>query len=230
MNDKSILLFEDEAPIAENVIYALETEGFEVVWKQLGQEGLAHLKEQTVDLVILDVGLPDMNGFEVCKQIRSSSDVPIIFLTARSEEIDRVVGLEIGGDDYVTKPFSPRELTARVKVILKRMNHAGNLKFTDSYDFVIENNKASISYYGSPLELTRYEFLILKTLLLRPEQVLSRSQMMDQVWDEPDSSFDRAVDTHIKTLRAKLKQVNNKDPIKTHRGFGYSIRATRHEI
>ena len=227
---KSILLIEDEASIAENVIYALETEGFTVTWKPLGQQGLDVLQNQSIDLLILDVGLPDVSGFELCKQIRILSDLPIIFLTARSEEIDRVVGLEIGGDDYVTKPFSPRELTARVKVILKRRRNCSAEPIPDQPDFIIDSDKTAITYCGTRLELTRYEFLILKTLLHRPERVYSRSQLMDLVWDEPQSSFDRAVDTHIKSLRAKLKGISATDPIRTHRGFGYSIRASRHEI
>lgn len=227
---KKILVIEDEAAIAENVVYALETEGFEVAWKPLGQEGLEIFQKQPFDLLILDVGLPDISGFELCKKIRTLSDVPIIFLTARSEEIDRVVGLEIGGDDYVTKPFSPRELTARVKVILKRIPNTPGETISDSPDFVIDSEKNTISYCSIPMELTRYEYLILKTLLHRPERVFSRTQLMDQVWDEPEASFDRAVDTHIKSLRAKLKQISDSDPIKTHRGFGYSIQASRHEI
>lgn len=227
---KNILLIEDEATIAENVIYALETEGFTVTWKPLGQQGLDVLNNQSINLLILDVGLPDISGFELCKQIRTLSDVPIIFLTARSEEIDRVVGLEIGGDDYVTKPFSPRELAARVKVILKRIRNCSAEPNPGQSDFIIDSEKTAIIYCGTRLELTRYEFLILKTLLHRPERVYSRAQLMDMVWDEPQSSFDRAVDTHIKTLRVKLKGISATDPIRTHRGFGYSIKASRHEI
>ncbi len=227
---KNILVIEDEAAIAENVVYALETEGFKATWISLGQEGLEIVRKQKFDLLILDVGLPDISGFELCKQVRTLSDVPIIFLTARSEEIDRVVGLEIGGDDYVTKPFSPRELTARVKVILKRIPNNPGETISDPPEFTIDSEKNKITYCSIPLELTRYEYLILKTLLHRPERVFSRAQLMDQVWDEPESSFDRAVDTHIKSLRAKLKQVGHSDPIKTHRGFGYSIKASRDEI
>lgn len=227
---KKILLIEDEAAIAENVVYALETEGFNVTWNSLGQQGLDFVRNQPIDLLILDVGLPDISGFELCKQIRTLSDVPIIFLTARSEEIDRVVGLEIGGDDYVTKPFSPRELTARVKVILKRIRNINVEPNIDRPDFIIDSEKNAITYCETPLELTRYEYLILKTLLHRPERVYSRAQLMDLVWDEPESSFDRAVDTHIKSLRAKLKRISSSDPIKTQRGFGYSIKATKHEI
>lgn len=217
----NILLIEDEASIADNISYALQTEGFNVFWEQLGNSGIIHLQNNSIELVILDVGLPDINGFEVCKSIRKFSDVPIIFLTARSEEIDRIVGLEIGADDYVSKPFSPRELSARVKTILKRVQRNDILQTSSCFE--INDQQNSICYQGEKLALTRYEYLILKTLLRRPQHVFSRNQIMDSVWNEPEASYDRAVDTHIKSLRAKLKKINNQDPIQTHRGFGYSI-------
>ena len=226
---QQILLVEDESSIADTVIYALETEGFQVKWHSLGIEALADLQQAPdYSLMILDVGLPDTNGFDLCKEIRRFSDIPIIFLTARNEEIDRIVGLEIGADDYVTKPFSPRELSARVKVILKRVNHT--VTATQEQSFTLDNAKAKISYHGQPLELTRYEFLILKKLLQQPERVFSREQIISEVWSEPHASMDRAVDTHIKTLRQKLKQINDStDPIKTHRGLGYSISGSVNE-
>ena len=215
----TILLIEDEAAIADNVIYALKTEGMSIEWMSLGREGLSRLREGGIDLVILDVGLPDSNGFELCKSIRQFSGLPIIFLTARAEEIDRIVGLEIGGDDYVTKPFSPRELAARVKARLRR--HAQEAP--GERGFVIDNPRARIAFDGVWLDLTLYEYKILQLLLSHPERVYSRAQIMDGAWDEPDASFDRAVDTHIKTLRAKLRAVSSGDPIKTHRGMGYSV-------
>jgi two-component system catabolic regulation response regulator CreB len=221
---QSILLIEDEASIADAVSYALETEGFECRWCRLGREGLDALAGGDYVVVILDVGLPDISGFEVCKSIRRDSDVPIIFLTARTEEVDRVVGLEIGGDDYVSKPFSPRELVARVKVILKRVTPGQPVCNTGSA-FDIDVAKTQVRYHGQLLELTRYEYLILKLLLQQPEWVFSRAQIMDQVWQEPETSLERVVDTHIKSLRIKLRAVNkDMEPIKTHRGLGYSIR------
>ena len=226
---QKILLVEDESSIADTVIYALKTEGFEVEWHSLGQDALAELqKSSAYSLMILDVGLPDLNGFDLCKEVRLFSDIPIIFLTARSEEIDRIVGLEIGADDYVTKPFSPRELSARVKVILKRITTSEIPKLKT--DFTIELNKAKITYLGQIMELTRYEFLILKKLLQQPERVFSREQIISDIWSESHASMDRAVDTHIKTLRQKLKQIDNsRDPIKTHRGLGYSISGSINE-
>lgn len=236
-----VLIIEDEAPIADILIYALETEGFTVTWESLAVEAEQRLAQQAFDFIILDVGLPDQNGFELCKKIRRSNsiyaDTPILFLTARKEEVDRIIGLEIGGDDYVTKPFSPREISARVKVILKRMDRQQQIiteklpetttqesQYQQQGNFQLQEDRARVIYYHQPVQLTRYELLILRTLLAHPERIFSRAQLMDKVWDEPESSFERAVDTHIKSLRAKLREVNSDDdPIKTHRGLGYSI-------
>lgn len=223
-----ILIIEDEPAIADTLVYALKTDGFEVQWKNLALEGLAHLQQQGADLIILDVGLPDQNGFELCKDIRQFSQVPIIFLTARKEEMDRIIGLEIGGDDYVTKPFSPREICARVKTVLRRVQAAPTpapvIQENESNWFDINTAKAQIRFQKKKLDLTRYEYLIALTLLEHPEQVYSRAQLMDKVWDEPEASFERAVDTHIKSLRAKLKEIDSENsPIQTHRGLGYSI-------
>lgn len=228
-----ILIVEDEAAIADNLVYALKTEGFAVSWTMLGAEAVEFIKTDPVDMVILDVGLPDISGFEVCKQIRRYSEVPVLFLTARTEEVDRIVGLEIGGDDYVAKPFSPREVAARVKAILKRTRHS-SVGIADKNDpartFVCDDLRARILYCGQILELTRQEYLILKTLLHQPERVYSREQLMQQAWNSPETSLDRAVDTHIKSIRAKLRAVNTgDDPIHTHRGMGYSIVNQRRE-
>ncbi len=221
----TILLVEDESAIADTVIYALQTEGFAVRWASLGGEAIEEVRsDPTIALAILDVGLPDINGFEVCKAVRRFSDLPIIFLTARSDEIDRVVGLELGGDDYVAKPFSPRELAARVKAILRRVGNGPQTETGSDDGFTHDTARARIAYRGHWLTLTRYEYLLLKTLLAQPERVYSRTQLMDHVWQEPDASLERAVDTHIKTLRAKLREVApDHDPIVTHRGLGYSV-------
>lgn len=224
-----ILLVEDEAPIADAIRYALATEGFQVEWKTLGRDGLAHLRAHDVELVILDVGLPDGTGFEVCKQIRTFSDVPILFLTARSQEVDRVVGLEIGADDYVVKPFSPRELAARVKAILKRARGAVTAVPTGkaspgSADFRVDEARARIYFCDVQLELTRYEYLLLKFLVEHPERVFMRSELMEQALGTVDTSLERSIDAHVKALRAKLHAIDeNKDPIATHRGLGYSL-------
>lgn len=227
----SILLIEDEQAIADTVVYALKSEGFQTQWYSLGAEGMSWLQQNPdTALIILDVGLPDGSGFEFCKSIRRFSDIPIIFLTARNEEVDRIVGLEIGADDYVVKPFSPRELAARVKVILRRTAvNIGTLSTGES-DFEIDIKRARIRFYGNLLDLTRYEYLVLKTLLGQPDRIFSRAQIMDQVWSAPEESLERAVDTHIKTLRTKLRAIREDvEPIKTHRGMGYSVTGTVHE-
>lgn len=221
-----ILLVEDEPSIADNIIYALKTEGFTPSWCQTAAEGLRVFAEQRFALVILDVGLPDMNGFELCKKLRAGSFVPIIFVTARKDEIDRVVGLEIGADDYVVKPFAPRELTARVKAILRRTEGGGGAPAPQTAKlFSIDDERCEIQYHGSPLQLSRYEFRLLKVLVQKPGRVYSRDQLMELAWEEPDTALDRTVDAHIKTLRAKLRAVREgEDPIRTHRGLGYSLK------
>lgn len=227
----TILLIEDEAAIADTVLYTLKSEGFATEWHRLGHNGIDWLREHPdASLLILDVGLPDGNGFEFCKTIRRFSNIPIIFLTARNDEVDRIVGLEIGADDYVSKPFSPRELAARVKVILKRAQGAEAPEPESDTLFEVDAARARIRYETQWLDLTRYEYLVLQTLLQQPERIFSRAQIMDRVWEAPEESLDRAVDTHIKTLRTKLRAVNkDNDPIKTHRGMGYSIRGTVRE-
>jgi len=229
-----ILIIEDEPAIADTLLYALGTEGFTSQWCATGQDGLAALQTRAFAFVILDVGLPDGNGFEFCKQIRALSSVPILFLTARNSEIDRVVGLEIGGDDYLTKPFSPRELTARVKAILRRTQPAAPVPVVASpvpvnqtpvSPFLVDEARCSILFRNRPLDLTRIEFRLCKTLLAQPGRVFSRDQLLTAAWDEPEASLDRTVDAHVKTLRAKLRAIDPaSDPIQTHRGLGYSLR------
>lgn len=225
--EKRILVVEDETGIADNITFALRTEGFAVRCCTTGGETRSALAEGGVDLVILDVGLPDTNGFDLCREIRRASDVPIIFLTARSEEVDRIVGLEIGGDDYMVKPFSPRELSARVRAVLRRGRGRGEKGDAPAADspLVINRNRKLITYHGSRLELSRTEYRLLGALMSRPGWVFSRDQLMEMAWEEPDSSLDRTVDTHVKTIRAKLKEVRSDvNPIRTHRGLGYSLR------
>lgn len=155
-----ILIVEDEAAIADTLIFALQGEGFTTTWLSLGQAALAHQRQTPADLVILDIGLPDITGFETCKQLRRFSEVPVMFLSARDGEIDRVVGLEIGADDYVVKPFSPREVAARVRAILKRVGPGAAPAV-----FQVDLERMQISYRGQPLSLTRHEFRLLHSLL-----------------------------------------------------------------
>jgi two-component system catabolic regulation response regulator CreB len=221
-----ILIIEDEPAIADTITYALKTEGLAVEWCSTGKDALALLGKGIIHLIIIDVGLPDMSGFDLCKEVRRTSRIPVIFLTARSDEVDRVVGLEIGGDDYVTKPFSPRELAARVKAVLRRGTGEGSgpEEATD-VPFALDGKRLTITYYGKPLDLSRYEFRLLEVLIERPGWVFSRDQLKDLVWEEPESSMDRTVDTHIKTIRSKLREIDpDRNPIQTHRGLGYSLR------
>jgi two-component system, OmpR family, catabolic regulation response regulator CreB len=220
-----ILIVEDEPGIADTLQYALRTDGFDPAWAATGEEALAQLRDTVPALLILDVGLPDMNGFELFKRVREmAADVPVVFLTARSDEIDRVVGLELGADDYVPKPFSPRELVARVRSILRRATKAPAAPATAPAPLQIDEGRRQIRFYGRPLELSRYEYGLLKTLASRPGHVFSRDALLERVWDDPGESFDRTVDAHVKTLRAKMKQVApTLDPIRTHRGAGYAL-------
>lgn len=242
----AILIIEDEPAIADTLLYALATEGFSPRWCSTAREGLEALRAQTFALLVLDVGLPDANGFELCKQLRASGhDLPIVFLTSRASEIDRIVGLEIGGDDYLTKPFSPRELTARVKVILRRarpvaapspadtaagfvtnlVTNSAPSSAPSASPFVLDEARCRITYRNHALDLTRIEFRLLKTFLAQPGRVFTRDQLLTAAWDEPEASLDRTVDAHVKTLRAKLRAVDSAhDPIVTHRGLGYSLR------
>jgi two-component system catabolic regulation response regulator CreB len=224
----TILIVEDELAIADSIAYALRTDGFTPVHVSLGQHALDTMRTQNPpSLVVLDVGLPDMNGFEVCRQLRQFCNVPVIFLTARSDEIDRIVGLEIGADDYVTKPFSPRELVARIRVVLRRLAPVAAPVPATSLRFELREEEARIVYCGRALELTRYEYLLLKTLLEHPGHVLSRARLMDRVWADAPETLDRTVDAHVKSLRAKLRQIDSTaEPIQTHRGMGYSLSGT----
>lgn len=245
MTSPCILLIEDEPAIADTLVYALKTEGFSPEWRTTGGSGLEAVTALEAALVILDIGLPDGSGLEWCKRIREISTVPILFLTARADELDRVLGLELGADDYVTKPFSPREVTARVKAILRRARPSGAprptvvppvavapqtvaseaVKPIPEKGFIVDEERCEIRFRGLRLELTRYEYRVLKTLLARPGKVYSRDELMTYAWEDPGASLDRTVDAHIKMLRAKLRALApDSEPIQTHRGLGYSIR------
>lgn len=225
MNSQSrsrVLVVEDEPSIRDAIEYAIGSDGCDVTTCATGGEALEMLTSDRIDLVVLDVGLPDMSGFDVCRALRETFTVPVLFLTARSDEIDRVVGLEIGGDDYVTKPFSPRELCARVRAILRRAR--GVADAPTAAQFLIDTERFEIRYHGNVLDLSRYEYRLLAALIAKPGRVYSRAQLMDAAWEEPEASMERTVDTHIKSLRAKLRAVRpGEDPIRTHRGFGYSL-------
>lgn len=227
MQQVSVWLVEDEQGIADTLIYMLQQEGFSVEAFERGMPALDKARFHCPDVAILDVGLPDISGFELCRRLLERHPaLPILFLTARSEEVDRLLGLEIGADDYVAKPFSPREVCARVRTLLRRVKKFSTPSPVVTLGhFELNEPAAEISWFATPLSLTRYEFLLLKTLLLSPGRVYSRQQLMDIVWADAQDTFDRTVDTHIKTLRAKLRAINPElSPINTHRGMGYSLR------
>ena len=229
-----ILVVEDEPAIADMISYALSTDGFQPVWSATGEAALEEVARGGIALIILDVGLPDINGFELFKQFARFTSAPVIFLTARSAEVDRVVGLELGADDYISKPFSPRELTARVRSVLRRLAKASAqdapgasapARTASRLPFIVDDERKTVTFSGKPLELSRYEYRILKLFVSRPGRVFSREEIMEQVWDEPEASLDRTVDAHVKTIRAKLKVIAPHDEaIRTHRGEGYSFK------
>jgi two-component system catabolic regulation response regulator CreB len=187
-----------------------------------GGDALLLARQHAFDLAVLDVGLPDIGGFALCRELRRGRDLPVIFLTAQAAEADRILGLEIGADDYVGKPFSPRELVARVRAVLRRGRVAPVADTPGPFEHDLDGKR--IRFHGRLLDLTRYEYGLLAALLQRPGAVLSRAQLMDRVWDDALDSGDRTVDSHIKTLRAKLRGAGSADdPIRTHRGLGYSL-------
>lgn len=234
-----ILLVEDESGIADTLQYVLSTDGFAPVWCSTAAEALAQFAAELPALAVLDVGLPDLNGFELFRRLQAlpgGQQVPMIFLTARSDEIDRVVGLELGADDYIAKPFSPRELVARVRTILRRSARPATAPASPTAaapptpaapapsTWQLDEERHQIRFYGRALELSRYEYGVLRLLVQKPGRVFTRDELLQKVWGDANDSFDRTVDAHIKTLRAKLKAVAPEvEPIRTLRGTGYAL-------
>lgn len=216
-----ILVVDDEPKVARLARDYLEKNGFRVLTAADGQSALTTARREKPDLVILDLMLPHMDGREVCRILRRESDVPVIMLTALSEEIDQVTGLEIGADDYITKPFSPRALVARVRALLRRTR--GDVKVPATIragGLEIDPEKYSVTLNGSPLKLTPNEFKLLQILASRPGQTLTREQLLDDLHGAA-FSMDRSVDSHIKNLRKKLEAVSGKSMIETVYGIGY---------
>lgn len=224
-----ILVVEDEPSILDSVLYALETEGMLPMGAGTCAEAARRMTADDFDLLILDVGLPDGSGMDLCRQIRGTSSVPVIFLTARASEVDRIVGLEIGADDYVVKPFSPRELTARVKAVLRRAHSIAPQvdlqRVRPTSALCIDDRTLQATFFGETLPLSATELRLLRILFQHPGRVFSREQLMNLAWEEPGSAMERTVDAHVKALRHKLRAVRaDVEPIQTHRGFGYSYR------
>ena len=223
-----VLVVEDDPRISDVLEYALKAEGYEVQTAQRGREATEIAKRSPPSLIVLDVGLPDIDGFEVCRMVRTFSDVPVIFLTSRSDEIDRVVGLEIGGDDYVVKPFSPRELLARIKAIRRRNDRpAPNPSITPSENelrygpITIDADKFRIHCQGREIILTAQEFKLLELLVSHPGRVFTRAQVLNRAWGDGGLVTDRTIDVHVKSLRKKFGKF---EFIETIRGIGYRAR------
>ena len=226
-----ILLAEDEPAIADTLLYALGTECFEVSHALTGSHALELFAEKPFDFAILDIGLPDMTGLDVCRILREKSSVPVLFLTARDGEMDRVLGLELGGDDYVTKPFSPREIVARVRAILRRSGQTAETSQANPVAPVPEANlhhdesTMRIHCHGRALDLTAHEYRLMLVLLKKPGRVFTRDQLLDHAWQDPGAVTDRTIDAHIRSIRSKLRGVKAgaEDYIQTRRGLGYFL-------
>jgi DNA-binding response OmpR family regulator len=214
----TILLVEDEEDIATLVRTYLENDGFRVIWAARGADGLEALQRNEIRLAILDLQLPDADGLDLCRTIRQTSRLPIVIVTARDEEVDRIMGLELGADDYVTKPFSPRELVARVRAVLRRAEPDDSSERVVAGDLVLEHAGRTVAVGGDPVELTGMEFDLLAFLLAHPGIVMSRERLLARVWGLSFPGGTRTVDVHVAQLRKKL---DRPDLIRTVRGSGY---------
>jgi two-component system OmpR family response regulator len=225
MHMPTILVVDDEPRIRDVVQYALAREGFKVLVAANGNEALALMEGKDVDLVVLDILMPELDGLSVCRAIRKHSEVPIIFLSSRAEEVDRILGLELGGDDYVTKPFSPRELAIRVKTVLRRTGGAGDGPVGTKESLAhgpieLDLVRHEVRVKGDKIGLTVTEFGVLQALLERPGRLLTRSQLIDRAYAHDNHITERTIDTHIRRIRAKMRPYGI-DPIETVHGLGY---------
>jgi two-component system OmpR family response regulator len=222
-----ILVVDDDAHIRDVICFALEKAGMATVAARDGVQALARFRAEPPSLIVLDIGMPEMDGLEVCRQVRRSSDVPILFLSARDDEVDRVLGLELGADDYVTKPFSPRELVARVGVILKRAARRGDApepaKPLSRGGLVLDPQRHAAEFQGQELALTATEFAIVLKLLARPGAVFSRDQIMDAAYGGAVHVSDRTIDSHIRNIRSKLAAKGCESAIETVHGVGFRL-------
>ena len=225
----TILLVDDEESVQKLLTYPLERDGYRVVQARDGEEALRRFGEEPVDLVVLDVMLPKLDGLEVCKRLRAESSVPVIMLTARDDEVDKVLGLELGADDYITKPFSIREFRSRVRAVLRRAatprHDARDADTLEMDDLRIDPARRVVELGGTPIELTYVEFELLRTLAARPGRVFSRQALLEALWGSSDYRDPRTIDVHIRHLREKIEQ-DAGDPryLLTVRGAGYRFR------
>jgi two-component system, OmpR family, response regulator len=222
----SILVVDDDPHIRDVVRFAFEKTGMAISIAQDGKEALRQFDRNVHDLIVLDIGMPEMDGLEVCREIRKSADTPILFLSARDEEIDRILGLEIGGDDYVTKPFSPRELVARVNAILRRARGTPSPAATKAMShggLAIDPDARTATFDGAPVSLTALEFSILRTLLARPGFVFTRELILDAAYAGNIHVADRTIDSHIRNIRAKMAAAGCDSAIETVHGVGFKL-------
>ncbi|UIJ84090.1 response regulator [Rhizobium leguminosarum] len=222
-----ILVVDDEPHIRDVICFALERAGLAWLAVRNGTEAMTAFRRGSIDLIILDIGMPDMDGLDVCRQIRKTSGLPILFLSARDEEIDRVLGLEIGGDDYVTKPFSPRELIARVKAILKRSGNCAEPERRHATlvagALSLDRGARTVTFRDSEIAMTALEFAILDALLSRPDMVFSREQLMEAAYGAGTYVADRTIDSHIRNIRAKFLAAGGQGVIATVHGIGFKL-------
>ncbi len=230
MSDSAtILLVDDEESVQKLLTYPLERDGYRVLQARDGEEALRRFAEEPVDLVVLDVMLPNLDGLEVCKRLRSESAVPVIMLTARDDEVDKVLGLELGADDYITKPFSIREFRSRVRAVLRRASapryEALGTEAVEIDDLRVDPTWRSVEIEGEPVQLTYVEFELLRTLVAKPGRVHSRQMLLESLWGSSDYRDPRTIDVHVRHLREKLER-DPGDPqyILTVRGVGYRFR------
>ena len=223
LSSAPILIVEDEPKIAQLLIDYLVQAAYSTHWQDRGDETVSWVRQHAPQLILLDIMLPGKDGMEICCEIRGFSDVPIIIITARVEEIDRLLGLEIGADDYICKPFSPREVVARIKTILRRVA-AQKASGTGYLGLEVDQDQHRATVNGYALDLTPVEFRLLSVLLSQPGRVYSRSQLLNQVYDDSYAVSDRTVDSHVKNLRRKVREFHpNEDIIRTVYGVGYKL-------
>ncbi|MEQ1503560.1 MAG: response regulator transcription factor [Myxococcota bacterium] len=221
-----ILLVDDDPSLREVVRYALDRAGFEVVEAADGRQALDRFARSAVDLVVLDVLMPEMDGLEVCRAIRKTSQVPIVFLSSRGEEVDKVLGLEMGGDDYVAKPFSPRELVSRVKAVLRRTRPATGAAVVEAAKVRLDVEAFRVWASDVEVTLTVTEFRILEVLVRRPGRVFTREELVARAYEGPHHVSDRTLDSHIRRIRQKLRE-GGLDPIETVHGLGFRLEDPR---
>lgn len=225
--NNTILIIDDDTELTDLLVQYLEPEGFQIVCAHDGEAGIKKALNQSFDAIILDVMLPKLNGFEVLKALREHVETPVLMLTARGDDIDRIVGLEIGADDYLAKPCNPRELLARLRAILRRVQKIpAHRPLIEFHEIVVDCSKRQATYHNEVLELTNAEFNILEMMIKSPGQAFSKEELTEYALGRKYTAFDRSIDVHISNLRNKLGDNHSGEPlVKTVRGFGYMLNA-----